>query len=86
MKITIYSTRTCPYCMMLKSWLDSKSIAYTNYNVDQNPIAAQNMINLSGQMGVPFSTVEYGDGQVEKILGFDRSRFELALKTAQASA
>ena len=52
--------------------------------VDQNPIAAQYMINLSGQMGVPFSTVEYGDGQVEKILGFDRPRFEAALKAAAA--
>jgi hypothetical protein len=64
---------------MLKKWLESKSIEYTNYMVDLNPIAAQNMINLSGQMGVPFSTIEYDDGKVEKILGFDRSRFEIAL-------
>lgn len=84
MKITIYSTTTCPYCVMLKNWLDDKKIEYTNYMVDQNPIAAQNMINISGQMGVPFSTVEYGDGQVEKILGFDRPRFEAALKAASA--
>ena len=64
---------------MLKNWLESKSIKFTNYMVDQNPIAAQNMVNLSGQMGVPFSTVEYDDGKVEKILGFDRSKFEAAL-------
>jgi len=64
---------------MLKNWLDSKSVEFTNYMVDQNPIAAQNMINLSGQMGVPFSTIENDDGKVEKILGFDRPRFELAL-------
>lgn len=82
MKITVYSTTTCPYCVMLKSWLSSKSIEFTNYNVDQNPIAAQNMVNLSGQMGVPFSTIEFEDGRVEKILGFDRPAFELALKTA----
>lgn len=67
---------------MLKNWLDDKKIEYTNYMVDQNPIAAQTMVTLSGQMGVPFSTVEYGDGQVEKILGFDRPRFEAALKAA----
>lgn len=82
MKITIYSTQTCPYCVMLKNWLDDKGVAYTNYMVDQNPIAAQQMVQLSGQMGVPFSTVEYDDGQVEKILGFDRVRFESALKAA----
>ncbi len=64
---------------MLKNWLDSKSVEFTNYMVDQNPIAAQNMINLSGQMGVPFSTIEYDDGKVEKILGFDRPKLEAAL-------
>lgn len=79
MKITVYSTTTCPYCVMLKSWLQSKSVDFTNYMVDENPIAAQNMINASGQMGVPFSTIEYDDGSVEKILGFDRARFEAAL-------
>lgn len=79
MKITVYSTTTCPYCVMLKNWLESKSIKFTNYMVDQNPIAAQNMVNLSGQMGVPFSTIEYDDGKIEKILGFDRSKFETAL-------
>lgn len=82
MKITIYSTRTCGYCVMLKKWLDDKSIKYTVYNVDENPIAAQNMVRLSGQMGVPFSTIEYDDGKTENILGFDRPKFERALKTA----
>lgn len=79
MKITIYSTTTCPYCMMLKSWLDKKDIPYTDYLVDRNPMAAQNMVQLSGQMGVPFSTIEHDDGSIEKILGFDRPRFEAAL-------
>ncbi len=80
MKITVYSTTTCPYCVMLKNWLDSKSVEFTNYMVDSNPIAAQNMVNLSGQMGVPFSTIEFDDGRIEKILGFDRSKFEAILK------
>ena len=82
MKITIYSTKTCGYCVMLKKWLDDKSVKYTVYNVDENPIAAQNMVRLSGQMGVPFSTIEYDDGKTENILGFDRPKFENALKTA----
>lgn len=67
---------------MLKNWLDDKGVQYTNYMVDENPIAAQNMVRLSGQMGVPFSTIEYDDGNTEKILGFDRPRFEAALKAA----
>ncbi len=79
MKITIYSTTTCPYCVMLKKWLDDKKVEYTNYMIDTNPYAAQAMIGLSGQMGVPFSTVEHDDGTVEKILGFDREKFQTAL-------
>ena len=79
MKITIYSTKTCAYCNMLKKWLDDKDVKYTVYNVDENPIAAQNMIRISGQMGVPFSTVEYEDGQTTNILGFDRQKFDAAL-------
>lgn len=78
MKITIYSTTTCPYCVMLKRWLDDQDIPYTNYMVDQNPIAAQNMVRLSGQMGVPFSTIEQEDGSIEKIIGFDRTKFQQA--------
>lgn len=84
-KITIYSTTTCPYCVMLKNWLGSKSIEFTNYNVDQNPIAAQNMVALSGQMGVPFSTIEHEDGSIDKILGFDRERFDIALAAKTAA-
>lgn len=83
MKITVYSTTTCPYCVMLKRWLDGQKIAYTDYLVDKNQFAAQNMIQLSGQMGVPFSTIEYADGSMEKILGFDRAKFETALAAAK---
>lgn len=79
MKITVYSTTTCPYCVMLKRWLKSQSIEFTEHLVDRNPIAAQQMVNLSGQMGVPFSTIEQEDGSIEKILGFDRLRFETVL-------
>lgn len=79
-KVTIYSTTTCPYCVMLKGWLEGKKIEFTEYLVDYNRIAADNMVRLSGQMSVPFSTIEYADGSTEKIVGFDRGRFESALK------
>jgi hypothetical protein len=47
--------------------------------VDQNPIAAQAMINLSGQMGVPFTTVEDEDGTTTKVLGFDVRKLQSVL-------
>lgn len=40
------------------------------------------MVQLSGQRGVPFSTVEHDDGTVDKILGFDRAQFEASLAKA----
>lgn len=82
MKITVYSTTTCPYCVQLKLWLTKKEVEFTDYMIDKNPYAAQMMISQSGQMGVPFSTVEHEDGSVDQILGFDREKFEVALSRA----
>lgn len=79
MKITVYSTTTCPFCVQLKRWLDQQGVKYEDYLVDQNPYAAQVMIQQSRQMGVPFSTVEHEDGSIDKILGFDREKFAIAL-------
>lgn len=78
-KITVYSTNTCPYCVMLTRWLGEKNIEFTEYKVDTNPIAAQAMINLSGQRGVPFTTIEKDDGSIEKVLGFDPNRIQSAI-------
>lgn len=79
-KITVYSTTTCPYCVMLKRWLDEHKLEYTEYKVDQNPIAAQSMVHLSGQMGVPFTTIEDEKGDfIAKILGFDVPQFQHVL-------
>lgn len=77
-KITVYSTTTCPYCMMLTRWLNDKKIEFTEYKVDRNPMAAQQMINLSGQMGVPFTTIEDDKG-MEKVLGFDVPKLQAVL-------
>lgn len=78
MKVTVYSTTTCPFCVKLKQWLDERGVEYTDYLVDKNPYAAQMMVSLSGQMGVPFSTIEHEDGTTDKVLGFDRERFEVS--------
>jgi len=80
MKVTVYTTKTCAYCHMLKDWLKDKKVEYTEYKVDENPIAAQHMVQMSGQMGVPFSTIEKDNGETVGILGFDRPGFENVLK------
>jgi len=76
MEVKIYSTSRCPYCRMAKDYLSSKGIVYQDIDVSQNRTAAEEMIRLSGQMGVPVIVI---NGQV--IVGFDKSRIDASLTT-----
>lgn len=78
-KVTIYSTVTCPYCKLEKEYLDSKGIKYENIFVDKDPKAAEEMVKISNQMGVPFTVIAKDDGSQEAILGFDREKINSAL-------
>ena len=66
-KVKVYSTATCPYCRMLKDFLDEKAIPYDNVDVGQDMAAAKEMMDKSGQMGVPVVDIE---GKI--IIGFDK--------------
>lgn len=78
-KVTIYSTTTCPYCKMEKEYLDSKGIQYENIFVDQDPKAAEDMVKISGQMGVPFTVITKDDNSKVTILGFDQDKINKGL-------
>lgn len=80
--VTIYSTPTCHFCQMTKDFLKEKGIGYTEYNVASDLEKRQEMIQKSGQMGVPVIFV--GDssnpsGQAEMIIGFDQERLVSSL-------
>ena len=79
MKIQIYTTTTCPYCKLEKEYLDSKGIKYENIFVDQDSKAAEDMVKISGQMGVPFTVITKDDGFLISILGFDKDKINQAL-------
>lgn len=74
MSITIYSTPTCPFCIMAKNFFKKNNIAYTEKNVAADQEAAQEMIKISGQMGVP--VIEIGE---EIIIGFDEQKIKKIL-------
>lgn len=78
-KITIYSTTTCGYCKTLKSYLQSKDIKYDEKMADEDPAIAKELMDKSGQMGVPFTIIETDDGKEEMILGFDRHKVDQVL-------
>ncbi len=75
----MYTTTTCPFCKMQKDYLNSKNIPFSEILVDQKPDEAQKMIEISGQMGVPFTVIDQGNGQIVTILGFDRPKIDTAL-------
>ena len=73
-KATIYSTPTCPYCRQAKDFLKQNKIEYTEIDVATNEAKAQEMIEKSGQMGVPVIDI---DGKI--IVGFDKAEIKKAL-------
>ena len=64
---------------MQKEYFKSKNIEFSEILVDENPDEAQKMIELSGQLGVPFTVITKDNGEVEKILGFDKARLDCIL-------
>lgn len=80
--ITIYSTATCGYCKMIKSYLTSKEIDYDVKMADEDQAIAQELYEKSGQLGVPFTIITDEEGHEEKILGYDRPRIDEVLGLA----
>ncbi|MFH0877789.1 MAG: glutaredoxin family protein [Candidatus Omnitrophota bacterium] len=74
MEIKVYSTPTCPYCIRLKNFLKERQVSFANVDVSTDQAGLQEMIKVSGQMGVP---VVVADGEV--MVGFDQARIEAKL-------
>lgn len=73
-QVTIYTTPTCHFCQMSKEFFKENNVPYTEHNVAADMEKRQEMIDKSGQMGVPVIFV--GD---EMIIGFDKKHLETAL-------
>jgi len=68
-EVVIYSTPTCHFCVLAKAFFDDNNVEYTNYDVQADPAKGQEMVQRSGQMGVP--VIFIGD---EMTVGFDEAR------------
>lgn len=73
-KVTIYSTPTCPFCIRTKQFLKDNNIAFEDIDVSANPAKAEEMIEKTGQMGVPVLDI---DGEI--IIGFDKEKIKETL-------
>ena len=73
-KVMVYSTPTCPYCVMAKRYLSERGIKYEDINVAADQARALEMLTKTGQMGVPVLDI---GGQV--VIGFNRPAIDDAL-------
>ncbi|KKU81251.1 MAG: Glutaredoxin-like protein, YruB-family [Parcubacteria group bacterium GW2011_GWA1_47_8] len=76
-QVTIYTTPTCSYCKLSKEFFEKNGIAYTEHNVATDLEKRKEMIEKSGQMGVPVILIDE-----EMVVGFDKARLASLLGVA----
>lgn len=74
-KVTVYGTNTCPWCYKAKEFFKQNKIRFKDKNVEEDEEAKEEMIEKSGQMGVPVIDI---DGKI--IVGFDQEAIKKSLK------
>lgn len=72
--VSIYTTPTCHFCQMAKEFFKANNVAYTEYNVATDQDKRAEMIEKSGQMGVP--VIYIGD---DLVIGFNESKIKKLL-------
>ena len=72
--VVVYSTPVCPWCMKVKQFLKEHGIPFEEIDVSADQKKAEEMIEKSGQMGVPVTEI---DGKI--IIGFNKPELMKAL-------
>lgn len=67
--VTIYSTPVCHFCQAAKDYFKDKGVEYTEHDVAADADKRQEMIEITGQMGVP--VIQIGD---DVVVGFDEEK------------
>jgi glutaredoxin-like YruB-family protein len=74
MNVSVYSTPTCPFCKQTKAFLKEHSIEFTDIDVMADQDKAREMIQKTGQLGVPVTDI---DGEI--VIGFDQKKLSQLL-------
>jgi len=70
-KVTVFSTPTCPWCVKAKDYFKEKNVEFEHKNVAEDAEARKEMIEKSGQMGVPVILIDEN-----VIVGFNKSKID----------
>lgn len=77
--ITIYTSNTCAYCVMVKKWLSMKGLGYEEVNIETNPERQAEMMQASGQMAVPVTIVTQADDTKQVVVGYNIAKLAPAV-------
>jgi glutaredoxin 3 len=77
-KVEIYSTPSCHFCHMAKEFFKTHDIAFTDYDVAADTLKREEMMDKSGQLGVPVIVIDDQD----VVVGFDQRRLASLLNVA----
>ena len=67
--VTIYSTPVCHFCHMAKEYFVENNIEFTEFDVAADQEKRKEMIDMTGQMGVPVIRIDD-----DVIVGFDEDK------------
>lgn len=79
MKVIVYSTLDCPWCDKLKEFLKSYKVKFKEFDVADDKEKASEMIEKSGETGVPQTEIIDDNGKSEIVIGFDEQRLRRLL-------
>ncbi len=79
MKLTVYTTPSCTYCVELKNWLDKEGLSYVEKDVSTDKDAFLKMEELTASKAVPVTRIETDKGS-QTILGFNAPEFAAIIK------
>lgn len=77
--ITIFTTNTCAYCVMVKKWLNIKGLNYEEVNLEENPERQKEAMEMSGQLAVPVTVVTRSDDSKQVIVGYNLAKLAPAV-------
>lgn len=77
-KVTIYSTPTCHFCSMAKEYFKANNVSYEEIDVASNAEKRKEMVDKSGQLGVPVIDI---NGEI--VIGFNKTKLARLLDIGQ---
>lgn len=70
-KVTVFTTNTCKYCVMVKKYLDTKGVSYNVVNLDEQPEMQREVYEKSGALTVPITLIEAEGAAEEVVIGYN---------------